>query len=103
MPPGLDSVVREIDVVWMARGANTPVSLYEVEDSTPIYSGLLRMNDVHLSLAEPPRFTIVADDTRRSVFARNLRRPTFQASGLDKLCGFMTNAEVFRWHQRIPS
>lgn len=103
MPPGLDSVVREIDVVWMARGANTPVSLYEVEHSTPIYSGLLRMNDVHLSLAEPPRFTIVADDTRRSVFARNLRRPTFQASGLDKLCGFMTNAEVFRWHQRIPA
>ena len=103
MPPGLDSVVREIDVVWMARGANTPVSLYEVEHSTPIYSGLLRMNDVHLSLAEPPRFTIVADDTRRSVFARNLRRPTFQASGLDRLCGFMTNAEVFRWHQRMPA
>ncbi len=103
MPPGLDSVVREIDVVWMARGANTPVSLYEVEHSTPIYSGLLRMNDVHLSLTEPPRFTIVADEMRRSVFARNLRRPTFQASGLDKLCGFMTNADVFRWHQRIPA
>ena len=103
MPPGLDSVLREIDVVWMARGGGTPVGLYEVEHSTPIYSGLLRMNDVHLSLTEPPRFTIVADEVRRSVFARNLRRPTFQASGLDKLCGFMTNAEVFRWHQRIPA
>lgn len=103
MPPGLDPLLREIDVVWMARGASTPVSLYEVEHSTPIYSGLLRMNDVHLSLPEPPRCTIVADETRRSVFARNLRRPTFQTSGLDKLCGFMTNAEVFRWHQRMPA
>ena len=103
MPAGLDSVLREIDVVWMARGANTPVSLYEVEHSTPIYSGLLRMNDVHLSVTEPPRFTIVADEMRRSVFARNLRRPTFQTSGLDRLCGFMTNTEVFRWHQRMPA
>ena len=103
MPPSLDPLLREIDVVWMARGANTPVSLYEVEHSTPIYSGLLRMNDVHLTLTEPPRFTIVADETRRSLFARNLRRPTFQTSGLDRLCGFMTNAEVFRWHQRMPA
>ena len=103
LPPGLDSMLHEIDVVWMARGSSDPVSLYEVEHSTPIYSGLLRFNDVRLSMAEPPKFTVVADDTRRSLFARQLRRPTFQASGLDRLCGFMTNAEVFRWHQRVPA
>ena len=103
MPPGLDSELHEIDVVWMARGGNSPISLYEVEHSTPIYSGLLRFNDVHLSMTEPPRFTVVADETRRSLFARQLRRRTFQASGLDKLCGFMTNAEVFRWHERMPA
>ena len=102
MPPGLDSELHEIDVVWMARGGNTPVSLYEVEHSTPIYSGLLRFNDVHLSMTEPPKFTVVGDEMRRSLFARQLRRPTFQASGLDRLCSFMTNAEVFRWHQRMP-
>lgn len=103
MPPGLDSMLQEIDVVWMARGGSTPVSLYEVEHSTPVYSGLLRFNDVHLSMTEPPKFTVVADETRRSLFARQLRRPTFQASGLDKLCGFMTDTEVFRWHQRMPA
>ena len=102
MPSGLDSVLHEIDVVWMARGGSAPVSVYEVEHSTPIYSGLLRFNDVHLSITEPPKFTVVAEEMRRSLFARQLRRRTFQASGLDKLCSFMTNAEVFRWHQRMP-
>lgn len=103
MPSSLEPLLREIDVVWMARGDTTPVSLYEVEHSTPIYSGLLRFNDVHLSMAEPPKFTVVAQETRRGLFARQLRRRTFQASGLDRLCGFMTNSEVFRWHQRIPT
>ena len=101
MPPGLDPVLHEIDVVWMARGGSTPVSLYEVEHSTPVYSGLLRFNDVHLSVTEPPSYTVVAEETRRGLFARQLRRPTFQASGLDRLCGFMTYGEVFRWQQRM--
>lgn len=103
MPPGLEPLLREIDVVWMARGGSTPVSLYEVEHSTPVYSGLLRFNDVHLTVPEPPRFTIVAEETRRSLFARQVRRPTFQTSGLEKLCNFMTYGEVFRWHQRMAA
>ena len=101
MPPGLEPVLREIDVVWMARGGSTPVGLYEVEHTTPIYSGLLRFNDVHLSVSEPPGYTVVAEEARRGLFARQLRRPTFQASGLDRLCGFMTYGEVFRWKQRM--
>ena len=103
MPPGLDPVLHEIDVVWMARGGSTPIGLYEVEHSTPIYSGLLRFNDAYLTVSEPPRFTIVAEDERRGLFARQLRRPTFQASGLDKLCGFMTYGEVFRWQRRMAA
>ena len=100
--PGLEAVLREIDVVWMARGRSTPVSLYEVEHTTQMYSGLLRFNDTHLTVGETPKFTIVAQEARRGLFARQLRRPTFQASGLDKLCGFMTYGEVFRWRQRTP-
>ena len=102
LPPGLAALLREIDVVWLARGGTTPVNLYEVEHSTPIYSGLLRFNDVHLSVKERAPFAIVAEEERRALFARQLRRPTFQASGLDRLCGFMTYGEVFRWHERTP-
>ena len=100
--PGLEAVLREIDVVWMARGGSDPVSLYEVEHTTQMYSGLLRFNDTHLTVGETPKFTIVAQEARRGLFARQLRRPTFQASGLDKLCGFMTYGEVYRWRQRRP-
>jgi hypothetical protein len=53
LPPSLTpivAVVEEVDVVWMERGANRPAALFEVEHTTPIYSGLLRLNDVHLLL-----------------------------------------------------
>lgn len=103
MPARLEPLLREIDVVWMARGSSTPVSLYEVEHTTPIYSGLLRFNDAHLSMSEPPKFTVVAEEARRGLFSSQLRRPTFHASGLDRQCVFMTNTEVFRWHQRMPT
>ncbi len=96
LPPGLDAVMREIDVVWLARGGSTPVSLYEVEHTTAIYSGLLRFNDMHLTVNRPPKFTIVAPEDRRGKFVREVRRPTFRASGLNDICRFMTYGEVYR-------
>lgn len=101
LPAGLGAVMREIDVVWMARGGSEPDSLFEVEHTSPIYSGLLRFNDAHLTIGgRAVRYAIVARDERRAVYAHHLRRPTFRASGLDRLCGFMTYGEVYRWRQR---
>ena len=85
----VDPIVAEIDVLWLARGTNEPKAAFEVEHSTTIYSGLLRFNDLHLILPSiHPTFSIVADDVRRSSFARQLRRPTFQVSGLSDHCTF---------------
>ncbi len=44
----VDNIVREVDVVWMQRGSSDLRAMFEVEYSTPIYSGLLRFNDLHL-------------------------------------------------------
>jgi len=41
-------IVEEIDVLWLQRGSNDVKALFEIEHSTPIYSGLLRFNDVYL-------------------------------------------------------
>jgi len=108
LPPHLASIVAvlsEVDVIWLQRGANKLVSLFEVEHTTSISSGLLRFNDVFLS--DPllqPRFTIVAGDTRRSTFVRQVRRPTFMRSGLADSCTFMEYDNVIEWHERlIPS
>jgi hypothetical protein len=96
------TVVEEIDVIWLERGRNRPAALFEVEYTTPIYSGLLRLNDVHLLLpTDNMRLGIVSNDERKSVFVRQLNRPTFKASGLTEVCTFLEYANVYGWHERM--
>jgi hypothetical protein len=100
----IEDVAQEVDVMWLQRGSDTPLSLFEVEHSTPIYSGLLRFNDIHLASRNPhTKYSIVANDARRSVFAKQLYRPTFQASGLSELCTFFEYRDVFAWHGRMKA
>lgn len=95
------AIVEEIDVLWVARGSNDLRALFEVEHSTPIYSGLLRLNDLHVAAPRlRARFTIAANAERRSLFARQVRRPTFRASGLGEICSFLEYADVYRWYER---
>jgi hypothetical protein len=105
LPYGFERVqdtLSEIDVIWIKRGANDIKALFEVEHSTPIYSGLLRFNDVHLTAPElRTRFSIVANNERRSLFVKQLNRPTFRMSGLGDLCTFLDYIDVDNWHQRI--
>lgn len=104
LPNGFDTVaaiLREIDVVWVARGGNRIEGLFEVEHSTPVYSGLLRFNDLLLTAPMLTRFSIVSNDTRRAVFSRQVNRPTFRKSGLSDLVSFMEYPNVFEWHDRL--
>jgi hypothetical protein len=105
LPYGFESVervIREIDVMWVDRGSSVPRALYEVEHSTPIYSGLLRFNDVHLvAPALRARNTVVANDSRRDRFVQQLMRPTFRTSGLHESCTFLDYVNVFEWYQRL--
>jgi hypothetical protein len=76
--------------------------MFEVEHSTPIYSGLLRFNDIFLvSPRLGARFTVVSNDERRSLFTRQLNRPTFKLSKLDEHCTFLDYASVYSWHQGL--
>ena len=105
LPLGYDpvaSTLAEVDVLWVSKGANTLQALFEVEHSTPIYSGLLRFNDVHLTAPNLlPRFSVVSNTAWRDLFARQLNRPTFQTSGLYKVCTFLDYRNVLEWHDRI--
>jgi hypothetical protein len=68
--------VELIDVLWL-RG-NAFVAAFEIESTTSIYSGLLRMADL---LAMQPNLTIplylVAPDDRRTKVLSEVNRPTF--------------------------
>ena len=67
-----------------------------------MYSGLLRLNDVHLVAPTiRAKFSIVANETRRSLFVRQINRPTFQTSGLSDLCSFLEYSNVFTWYKRV--
>jgi hypothetical protein len=97
-----ETVASEIDVIWIRRGSGEVTALFEIEHSTPIYSGLLRFNDVRLVMPTlQTRFTIVANDSRRSRFTSQVNRPTFRASRLNEVCSFLDYANVFEWHKRL--
>ncbi len=104
IPAGFEpvrDVLSEIDVVWVARQREAIMGLFEVEHSTPIYSGLLRFNDILLTEPKLARFSIVSNDTRRAVFTRQVCRPTFRKSGLTELTSFLEYANVVGWHARV--
>lgn len=78
--PGADTV-RLIDVLWLERGAGRVVAAFEVEHSTSIYSGIVRMLDLALgapSQAVTELFLVAPDDREREV-RDQLARPAFRS------------------------
>lgn len=96
-------ILSGIDVLWVARGGNEIEGLFEVEHSTPVYSGLLRFNDVLLTNPKVSRFFIVSNDERRDLFVRQVTRPTFRRSGLADLTSFLEYANVADWYRRASN
>src|SRR5207302_366684 len=82
--------IEMIDVLWLA--GNSIVAAFEVECTTSIYSGLLRMSDL---LALQPNLEInlylVAPDERREKVIQEILRPTFaiREKPVAKTCGFL--------------
>lgn len=82
--------IELIDVLWLS--GNSIVAAFEVECTTSIYSGLLRMSDL---LALQPNLTLdlylVAPDERREKVEQELLRPTFSLRDkpLARICGFL--------------
>lgn len=90
---GLDretyKIIKLIDVIWL-QGRRVAAA-FEVEKSTQIFSGLLRMSDL-LAVAPNLNFPlyIVAPERRMEKVRRELQRPTFQTLGLHEQCGFFS-------------
>lgn len=82
--------IELIDVLWLK--GNSIVAAFEVECTTSIYSGLLRMSDL---LALQPNLELnlflVAPDERRDKVKQEILRPTFslREKPLAEICGFL--------------
>lgn len=88
--------IEQIDVLWLRRRAI--VRAFEVEHTTSIYSGLLRMADL---LALQPnmdiKLHIVAPAERREKVFQEIRRPVFsllEKGPLSELCTFLSYDSV---------
>jgi type II restriction enzyme len=76
---GADSI-RLIDVLWLERGGDHVAAAFEVEHSTSIYSGIVRMLDLALSgsdLHATAGLFLVAPDAREADVRAQLQRPAF--------------------------
>jgi len=71
--------VSLIDVIWLKTDTGEIVSAFEVEKSTSIYSGILRMEDLARSIPECTcHFYLVAPDQRERDVMAQLARPAFR-------------------------
>jgi len=107
------ALIQHIDVLWL--DGNAIVAAFEIEHSTAVYSGLLRMSDL---LALQPNINIdlfvVAPPNRREKVIREVNRPTFnhfkpplstlcQYVPYDELTALVERAEQFGGHLRVTA
>jgi hypothetical protein len=92
-----NKTIELIDVLWLK--GNSIVAAFEVESTTAVYSGLLRMSDL---LALQPNLNIdlyiVAPEDRRDKVEREILRPTFnlREPPLAKACGFLSIEDLMQ-------
>ncbi|MBY0029788.1 hypothetical protein ACQKJG_23320 [Priestia megaterium] len=78
IPADVYDTVSLIDVLWINENHQI-VCGFEVEKSTSIYSGILRLHDLCLSIAtEPSSFYLVAPEKREKEIKAQLLRPSFR-------------------------
>jgi hypothetical protein len=88
--------VELIDVLWVKGQAI--IAAFEIENSTAIYSGLLRLSD--LTAMQPDLTTplyIVAPDERQHKVISEINRPTFsKATNLAERCNYISYSALRR-------
>ncbi|MFI5253281.1 MAG: hypothetical protein ACHQQQ_12720 [Bacteroidota bacterium] len=89
-------IIENIDVLWIER--NIIHKAFEIESTTNVYSGLLRLLD--LILSQPNTnvdLNIVAPLSRRELVKKNILRPTFQ--NLRKRCSYISFEEISKKYE----
>lgn len=92
--------IELIDVLWLK--GNAIVAAFEIESTTSIYSGLLRMSDL---IAMQPNINIplylVAPDERRNKVILEVNRPTFSrlSPPMKEMCRFISFSVL---RERLP-
>ncbi len=87
--PETQRIVENIDVLWLRGSAIS--SAFEIEHTTSIYSGILRMADlVTLQPNLNIKLFLVSPEGRRAKVRDELNRPTFRSLRLNTMCKLIT-------------
>ncbi|MEK6783455.1 MAG: hypothetical protein AABY93_17260 [Bacteroidota bacterium] len=77
------STIQLIDIIWFEKNSNKAVCAFEVEKSTSIYSGILRLSDLGISFAahNTSLFIIIPNNREKDVVLQ-LSRPSIKNSNV---------------------
>lgn len=105
------NTINLIDVLWLKEGTNNIISAFEVEKSTSIYSGILRLSDLSLSAPEEMQaLFLVAPNQREKEVVLQLKRPSIRENAVpiqyilfsdlrehcDAICKFGSDYHIMR-------
>ncbi len=79
-----NSTIALIDVIWFQKDTNKIVGAFEVEKSTSIYSGILRLTDLYFSFPEDPSLLfLIIPDNREKELVFQLGRPAIRSNKIE--------------------
>ena len=77
------NTIRLIDVLWFEKDTDNVLAAFEVEKSTSIYSGILRLSDLSYSIADGDEtFYLVVPDHREKDVCLQLARPSVKSNNV---------------------
>ena len=103
------TTIKLIDVLWFEKGTNNIIGAFEVEKSTSIYSGILRLSDLYFSISDGDEvFYIIIPNHREKDVEHQLNRPAIKNSKIhikyilfselrthcDAICKFGTDLSI---------
>lgn len=96
------STIRLIDVLWIEAATGRVAAAFEVEHTTSIYSGIVRMLDLALGLPAQPAHALflVAPDAREGDVRNQLLRPAFSRVA-DMNVRFIAYSDLERHRENI--
>ena len=78
------NTIKLIDMLWFEKNTANVVAAFEVEKSTSIYSGILRLTDLSYSIADGDEvFYIVIPDKREKDVMLQLSRPAVKNNSVE--------------------
>jgi len=77
------NTIKLIDVLWFEKNTNNVIAAFEVEKSTSIYSGILRLTDLSYTIADGDElFYLIVPDKREKDVCLQLSRPAIKSNNV---------------------